>query len=123
LPVTDQDLFSFVSGAVRSVWGLELLLLLKREPERAWSADALVRELRASTTVVADSLSALETAGVVVHRADGYAYGPASALLDRLCGELERAYRERPVTVINAIVSPNAKLQGFANAFRLREKE
>jgi hypothetical protein len=41
--------------------------------------------------------------------------------LGRLCEALERAYRERPVAVINAIASPRDRMQSFADAFRLKD--
>src|SRR5689334_24274546 len=49
-----------------------------------------------------------------------YTYCPASLLLAALCDQLDEAYRERPVKVINAIVSPPEKLQTLADAFRIR---
>ena len=45
---------------------------------------------------------------------------PASPVLAGLCDQVADAYAERPVSVINAIVSPPDKLQGLADAFRIR---
>lgn len=52
----EQEFAAFVREHIRSVWAVELLLLLKRDPEFCWPAPELVRELRASTTLVNDNL-------------------------------------------------------------------
>ena len=119
--MTEQDLLQFTRGSIRSVWALELLLLLKREPDRRWPHDELVRELRASTKVVTDSVQDFTAAGLVACEGETCAYAPASPLLAELCEALEQAYRRRPVSVINAIVSPKDKMQSFADAFRLKD--
>lgn len=99
-----------------------MLLLLRRNQDRTWTADQLVMELRANAPLVADVLKTFETAGLVSQPEPAlYAYTPASPTLDAYCERLDEAYRERPVSVINAIVSaPNDKLQSFADAFRLK---
>jgi DNA-binding HxlR family transcriptional regulator len=119
--VRDEDLFSFVGKTVRSVWGVELLLMMRRQAGRVWRVEELVRELRASTTVVADSLAAFETAGLVRRDGDTFTYAPATPVLAEVCDRLDALYRERPVKVINAIAAPRSRLQGFADAFRLKD--
>lgn len=118
---SEQDLAAFVREHIRSVWALELLLALKRDPQRAWPVEVLVRELRASTTVVGDNLQRFERAGLGVRDEAGcYRYAPASVLLDELCGMLEEAYRKRPVAMINLIARPSDPLQSLADAFKFR---
>lgn len=117
----EQDLFGFIREQLRSVWALELLLLMRRRADHAWTAHELVSELRASQTLVTDNLANFERAGLVRADEDGrYAFAPVSPVLSALCGQLAAAYAERPVTVINAIVSPPDKLQDLADAFRIR---
>jgi hypothetical protein len=121
LAPVDQDLFGFIREQLRSVWALELLLLMRRKADRSWSPQELVEELRASPALVTDNLAAFERGGLVVADEQGrYAFSPAAPLLASLCDQLDAAYRERPVTVINAIVSPPDKLQALADAFRIR---
>lgn len=124
-PVNDPDLLAFIRGSIRSVWALELLLLMRNRRDRDWTAEQLVQELRASTPLVSDVLNTFEAAGLVTRSTDDrYAYAPASAALARYCDTLDSAYRERPVSVVNAIVTaPNDKLQNFADAFRLKRGE
>lgn len=110
---------AFVREAVRSVWGLELLLLLRRTADREWTNDDLVRELRASGPVVSDNLAVFERSGLVACADGRCRYAPASPVLAELCDQLAERYREAPVRVINLIVSPKDKLQALADAFKL----
>jgi hypothetical protein len=116
-----SELLAFVRAYVRSVWALELLLLLKREPGRAWTAEGLVQEMRASLPLVSEGLAGFEAAGLVRRDgATGYLYDPNPSL-GRLADELARAYQERPNAMVKAILSsPNDKLQSFADAFRFK---
>ena len=98
---------------------VELLLVLRRDPDRCWAPAELVRELRASQSLVADNLQRFLTSGLVAPEVDCYRYAPASPVLDELCARLESAYRERPVAVINLIARPDP-LQSLADAFKFR---
>lgn len=113
--------FPLVGGAVRSVWTLELLIHLRAEKE-ACDVASLARDLRTNESMAADALRSLVTAGLVTQDGAGaFAYSPASALLDQHAAALEKAYRERPVSVINAIVASSTDaLRNFADAFRLK---
>ena len=117
----EQELLGFIRAAVRSVWALELLLAMRRSPDRRWTVDALVQELRGSTMVVREALDGFVSAGLVVSDGDGFCYAPASAMLTEFADALEQTYRERPVWVVNAIASRKDKLQSFADAFRLKD--
>ena len=120
--MTDDDLIDFIGGSIGSVWALELLLLLKREPDRAWDAEALIRELRSSPVVIADALKGLQGAGLVMQDdAATYRYQAASPRLEELVSWLERAYAAKPMTVIKAVVATPEKLRAFSNAFKLKD--
>jgi hypothetical protein len=113
------DLSAFIESAVPSVWALETLLLLRRDADRVWPADRLVAELRANLNLVSDCLGGLERAGLVLGDGDGFRYAPASLTLAALCDQLEAAYRERPVAVVNTIARRRPDpLKGFADSFR-----
>jgi len=118
--VFSPDLQSFIRESVRSVWALELLLLLRRQPDRRWTSDDLVKELRASTSLVSENLAGFERAGLVACEDGACRFAPASPVLVQLCDELDQAYRERPVAVINVIASSKDKLQTLADAFKLK---
>jgi hypothetical protein len=116
----EPDLTGFVRQHIRSVWALELLLLLRRDPERAWRPDALVAELRASAGLVDENLRRFVASGLVAPEEGCYRYAPANAVLKGLCADLEAAYRARPVAVINVIARPGDPLQSLADAFKFK---
>ena len=116
----DSDLEGFVRQHVRSVWAVELLLLLRRDPEQIWTPAELVRELRASTTLVADNLARFQASGLVIPEDDRFRFAPANAVLADLCAALDAAYRERPVAIVNMIARPADPLQSLADAFRFK---
>ena len=92
---------------------------MRANPDRVWTVEKLVAELRANVTLVSDCLSGLERAGLVIGEEGVYRYAPASPLLRTLCDELEAAYRERPVAVVNTITRRRPDpLRGFADSFR-----
>lgn len=93
---------------------------MRRDPARFWTPAELVAELRASTSLVADNLQRFLTSGLIAPEGDRFRYAPASPMLDALCSDLEAAYRERPVAVINMIARPADPLQSLADAFKFR---
>lgn len=118
--MADVDLVAFIRRSIPSVWALETLLLVRRSPGRNWSAGELVGELRASDAVVRGVLDGFQRDGLVAKGQDGrFSFAPVAEVLDELTTALAEAYAERPVAVIRTIVSPEAKLQTLADAFRL----
>lgn len=118
---TSDDLPGFMRSQLGSVWALELLLLLRKSPQRAFTVGEAVAELRASTGLVEANLARFRAAGLVVEDGDArYRYAPASQILCDLCDLVEDTYRSRPVWTINLISTPADRLQQLADAFRLK---
>jgi hypothetical protein len=119
----EETVLNFAAATIRSIWAMELLFALKSDPERSWTSDELIRELRSSQMVVAEALNNLLTTGLVVEEEAGrYRYRPGSPSVDGLVTELQTLYASKPVAVIRAIVtSPNKKLQILSDAFRIKE--
>jgi hypothetical protein len=113
----------FLRDGVRSIWELELLLLFHQQRARLWTAEELVRDLRASVLIVGDSLDALQKVGLVSKNADEqYQYWPVSPELDRLVDDVAAAYASSPVAVTEAILSaPSTSIRIFADAFKIKK--
>lgn len=119
--VADLDLLAFIRRNIPSVWALDVLVLVRRAPRRSWSASELVQELRASDAVIIGVLESFEREGLLTKGEDDrFSFAPVAQWVDDLTVALEQAYAERPVAVINAIASTDAKLQVLADAFRLK---
>jgi len=115
------DLPALIRAHLRSVWSLELLVLLRRERSAWCSAQQLTDELRASPSIVGPALDLFERAGLVVRDDEGrYRYAPASQRLAAFGDAVDREYRERPVAVINLIAAPDERLPQLVDAFRFR---
>ncbi|MDQ0466350.1 hypothetical protein QO010_004143 [Caulobacter ginsengisoli] len=118
--VANLDLLAFIRRSIPSVWAMDVLLLVRQAPARSWSAGELVGELRASDAVVMGALAGLQSEGLVAEGEDGrFRFAPVAAALEELTDALAQAYAERPVAVINAIVSNQSQLEALADAFRL----
>jgi len=117
----DDDLLRFIGSSFRSVWSLELLLLIRSEP-RNWSRSELISTLRASELVVNKAVDELLAAGLLSIEGDGVRYLPASDDIARHVEAVEKLYGARPDAVRRAIVSSTASgATAFADAFRLRK--
>ena len=117
-----EDVQQFIQTSIPSVWTLELLLLMRRQPTLSWTTEALDRELRASSLVVANGLTVLMAAGLVVEEQPGnFRYHPARADLAEMIDRLVVAVADFPFAVNQLIfAAPENKLRTFANAFRLK---
>lgn len=119
---SSDEVSRFLRSSFRSIWSLELLLLLKRDPRR-WTHGELVATLRASDLIVGQGLDGLAAAGLVsVDEAGAAAYRPASPGIAQLADGVESLYARSPDAVRRTIVSASAGgLAAFADAFRLRK--
>lgn len=118
---SSEDLLRFVESSFRSVWALELLLILKRD-RRTWPSAELVSTMRASELVVSKALDALVSAGLVSVDRQGAMYTPINDHVATCMDELERLYAARPDAVRRVIVSASSSsATAFADAFKLRK--
>ena len=119
--VSSDELATFIASSFRSVWALELLLLLKREGRNCSTAE-LVASLRASPSVVEKALESLTAAGLAGGDGDAFAYMPVSPDVASLVEETEQLYRSRPDRVRRLIIASSSKgLAAFSDAFRLKD--
>ena len=117
----DEELLAFIGSNFRSVWALELLLLLKRE-RRPWPREELVTALRASELVVTRALEELIAAALVSVGDQGASYTPASGQLEECVERVEQLYRSKPNAVRRAIIAASSSsATAFADAFKLRK--
>lgn len=119
---TAEEIAAFISDTFRSVWTLELLILIKGDCAKRWSREELIDALRASKTVVEVSLDSLLAAGLLVEEDHCVQYCPANDALGELADATQALYVSRPATVRRLVISSGHEhLNAFANAFRLRK--
>ena len=118
-----DDLRLLIQKSIGSVWALELLILISREADRSWTSEDLNRDLRGSLALVQEILLRFVAAGLVETEPDGrFMFRPTTPELARLVEQLQQEYATRPLAVVREIVSaPNAKIQTFADAFKVKK--
>ena len=117
----NEDLSEFIRSSFPSVWTLELLLLLKREPH-SWTQEDLVQSLRASDLVVSQALASLVAGGLASVSDEGAVYLPVSDAVAKLVDRTEELYVVKPDKVRRMIVgSSSPGITAFSDAFKLRK--
>lgn len=121
-----DTLLQFIRLCIPTYQAAEVLLFFAAHPDGEWSPEeAVAAMLPAVVTVPAmREYAALFADKLLLAEADGkFRYRP-SAELDRSVGELARAYKEKPVTLIRAVYRiADSRIQSFADAFKLRKDE
>lgn len=121
---TNEQVLAFVAAAFRSAWALEMLCLLRSEPERSYRREELVRLLSASRLVVEQSVTALAAIGLVASEPGGEVRYGTPAHLESLIAAVADLYQRAPDAVRRAIARGNSRsLAAFSDAFRLRSDE
>ncbi len=120
MPVADLE--QFIAANIHTVEEVEILTLLVRSPETFWSADAIAQHLGLKPDLVGARCRDLERRGLLKSGESGpvFRFAPISDETRDMVNELVTAYRDRRISVINAIYSANlTRLRSFADAFKL----
>jgi hypothetical protein len=119
-----NDVKEFISRHIHSLAQLEVLLTLRREPERLWTIDEITSALYLQRQMVNDLLLDVVRRGLVEQEGGNFRYRPANDIIGGLIDRLAQLYQERRVAVTTEIFAkPVDSVRAFAEAFRLRVKE
>jgi hypothetical protein len=94
---------TLIRAHVHSVGALELLLLLRRDPDLGWSAGEICAELRCPPGWPPAELEALARAGLAAADDGRWRFRPASGELERAADALAEAYREAAGEVVRLV--------------------
>jgi predicted ArsR family transcriptional regulator len=113
----------FIDAHINSVEQLEVLLLLRSDPQRSWMSNEVSKELATSPDAAALRLADLAEQGLIEAEGDPvphYRYGTPSRKVAADVAAVAEAYAKRRVSVISAIFSePTGPAESFSDAFRL----
>jgi hypothetical protein len=118
---------AFIADHIDSVVQLELLLLLRAEPQKSFRPTVLAKGLAIDPVWAEGQLRKLCSSGVLSCTQapePAYQYAPRTPELHLAVQGLAQAYADRRVSVIALIFSkPSEQLRSFSDAFRLRKDE
>lgn len=121
-----NDVKQFIEQNVESLAQLEMLLLMRQDPGRAWDAAEIAKALYIPPEMAESFLLDFTRRGYIqtnLPTTMRFVYGPLDENLSRLIDEVVTAYQERRVAITSLIYSkPLNKVQTFADAFRLRKE-
>ncbi|HWL65469.1 MAG TPA: hypothetical protein VNP73_05790 [Actinomycetota bacterium] len=121
-----KNVRDFLARFIDSVELLEVLLLARAAPEKAWSTKDVARALTLSDESADLRLRQLAGRGLLAADIKGgtFTYSPESADMDKTIDDVAETYAKRRTTVIGLIFSgPSPSVRGFADAFRLRDED
>ncbi|MGH7823713.1 MAG: hypothetical protein ACREQ7_00820 [Candidatus Binatia bacterium] len=126
IKVIPEDIAQFIVDKIDSVAQMEALLLLRSDPKKEWSGDALAKRLYITENDTAEILVRLRAGGLVAKKSplSKYKYQPRSKKLRHMVDRIADVYTKNLVAVTALIhTKPKNRLQEFADAFKLRKDE
>jgi len=117
------ETIEFIRNSFKSVWALELLLLMRRDSSREWSVNDLIQELRANDSIVSAILPEFVKKGLIAESPEKmFRYRPERGVLEQLVDRVAEAYAENRVRVTEEILNaPSEDIQIFADAFKIKK--
>jgi hypothetical protein len=118
-----KEVLEYIAEHINSLEQLEILLLLKDQPTREWTAEAVFTVIQSSQSSVSQRLQEFGEKGLLIQRQTGlFQYAPKDESLAQTIHALSAAYKERRMKVIELIYrKPIDEVQSFADAFKLRK--
>jgi hypothetical protein len=121
--VVPDEVRLFLKDHVSSIEQLEVLLLLRASPERAWPVKEVYQRVLTNESSIQQSLEKLSEHGLVSRVQGESAYqfsGGAPDMLTTL-DRLAILYKERPTRVVHELYGATpSEIDEFAKAFKIR---
>jgi hypothetical protein len=125
LPLSPSTaLRNFVQQRLTSIDQIEIVLLLMRDPARAWTAPEVAAALGTAQESAAMRLFLLASGGLVTFEASGipkYRHAVADPETAALLTELAEVYESNRDAVAALVGAPPDPLRSFADAFKLKK--
>lgn len=117
------DVREFVRREIKSVFQLEVLLLLHRTRERAWTVMEVSQELGIDPEIAEAQILGLMQLGLIQASNTipiSYLYDPGDQNDEKIIENLALSYAKQRVAIFSLILSEsNSRIRRFAEAFRL----
>ena len=119
-----ESLATFLQQRLASIEQIEIVLLLREDRARVWSATEVAQALKMAPESAAMRLFLLASSGLLLFEPSGmprYRYAGSDAATDVLLGELAERYENDRGAVAAAIGAPPDPIRSFADAFKLKK--
>lgn len=120
-----EHLQRFIRERLPSLEQIEIVILLRKDPSRAWTALEVAENLATPPESTAMRLFLLASNGVLSFESSGvpkYRYAAADPATDQLVAELVQAYDEQRVALYELVgATTRDPLRSFADAFKLKK--
>jgi len=115
----------FIARYIHSVEQLEILCLLVEHPDRSWRDSEVFKDIQSSLESVSKTLQYFSGERLLAIDSIGaYRFPGDNEILSRLTRELVDIYRQKRVTVVEAIYTmPADPIRNFADAFRIKKEK
>lgn len=114
----------FLTDYIDSAELLDVLMLLVREPDKAWTPDTVSNRVFSVPQAAQQRLDELTVRGLVAERADtpgSYALSVRDDKLAETLAEVRQVYERNRADLITFVFSMKADpVKSFSNAFKLR---
>jgi hypothetical protein len=128
-----EDVRSFLLDHIESYAQIEILALLRKQPDRSFSPEAAAAASNIPESAAEQALVDLHKSGVLVVTARSgrqeFRYDPRLPATDRTVERLLQAFGDNPIAIVklmNATAMERVRtsaMRAFANAFVLRSKK
>ena len=119
-----ETLERFIRERLPSLEQIEIVLLLRRDPSKSWSAPEVSQQLATPPESTAMRLFLLASNGILSFEGSGvprYRYEASDAATDTLIAELLQAYDEKRDALFDIVGTPQRDpIRSFADAFKLK---
>ena len=124
MATVSAPLQAFLQQRLATIEQIEIVLLLRSDPARSWSATDVATELRMPPESAAMRLFLLASGGMILFEPSGvprYRYAASDADAEALLGELAEMYASDRGAVAAAIGAAPDPVRSFADAFKLKK--
>ena len=112
-----------IARSIKSVSHIEVLMCLRHDPDRMWSAQELARQCRTNASMVESQMRELGPLVATIGSSPStYRYNFESEISDDNVKALLEHYRTHSRSVLDAIYSnPIDTIRSFADAFKIKK--
>lgn len=119
-----EPLKSFLGQRLSSLQHIEVVLLLRGDPGRSWTAPEVAAALGSAPETAAMRLFLLASGGLIAFEPSAiprYRYAGTDPATDSLLQELTEVFQSSPEALAAIIEAPRDPLRSFADAFKLKK--